>query len=88
MRLLQTAGVQASHVASQLYSMLHAANARNQHTTMLQDGGGACDGLPASGGYAGLPQDLPLRNVRSGIVPADDPRVELRGESCLVALQA
>ncbi|KAF6260105.1 hypothetical protein COO60DRAFT_1509388 [Scenedesmus sp. NREL 46B-D3] len=95
---LAACGVQPSSIATQLRTLLHASNVLNNHlidatsapsgsaaAALLQDQQSAGAGL--SGGYAGMPQDLPVRYVRGGFVGADDPRRLLQGEFTLTALQ-
>lgn len=88
--------VQPSHISSQLHSLLQASNVLNNHTTSTAASGSAAAAaalLPApkggklSGGYAGMPQDLPVRYVRGGFVGPEDPRRHLQGEFTLTALQ-
>jgi hypothetical protein len=95
--------IQPSHIISQLHSLLQASNALNNHLTnsaAVPNGSGAAAAAAAllgpgqqaagavlSGGYAGMPQDLPVRYVRGGFVGPDDPRRHLLGEFTLTALQ-
>lgn len=43
--------------------------------------------MPLSGGYAGMPQDFPVRFVQGCMVPDDDARHGLPGEFALRAIQ-
>lgn len=91
LRQLRSAQIEPGHLASQLYQLLHASNVLNHHSTnATAAGGGRGAGggsLGVSGGYAGMPQDFPVRFVQGCMIPGDDPRPELRGEFMLKAMQ-
>jgi hypothetical protein len=91
--------IQPSHITSQLHTILHASNVFHNHlTSAAMPSGSATAAAPLlpsqqprgavlSGGYAGLPLDLPVKYVKGGFVGPDDPRRHLQGEFTLTALQ-
>lgn len=92
LRQLRSSHIEPSHLASQLYQLLHASNVLNHHSTnaTAAAGGGRGSGsgsMGVSGGYAGMPQDFPVRFVQGCMVPDDDARSDLRGEFTLTAMQ-
>lgn len=95
--------VQPSKLSGDLFRLLHASNVLNNHLVNVTSAGGGPNGTPGvaagllamqqssgaqlSGGYAGMPQDLPVRYVRGVIVSPDDPRELLQNEFTLTATQ-
>ncbi|KAF8063763.1 hypothetical protein HT031_003620 [Scenedesmus sp. PABB004] len=82
LKQLERCGVHPQALASQLYELLQQSNVANGHAVSASTAGAA-----ASGGYAGMPQDLPVRYVQCRHVPQSDPRAALRGGFTLEAIQ-